>query len=1056
MYRELVDMAYKKIKSSIYFDKTQSILRNKIVEFESNEDTFNKSLDEIADALENEEKFNELKGRILKTIDVNVFPKSIKQESDKNIIKNFNDKSCEIEKLKYFIDMDVRGHILGVIWIMKIGYLIDSKIYEHSYGNRIRKTLINEFSKKPTFSPYLFEPYFIQYESWRDKALDKTQRLFANNQDAVVITLDFKEFYHSVDISESDFEFLLNEALKIKYDYTEEQQDEAEKSQEEALCRFLNKFVCEVVDSYSKKFGNEYGEKHILPIGFLPSNIIANWCLKNFDKAIVDGWNPVYYGRYVDDVLIIEKVEKNSDVYKKIHENNIDIAGLINYFMGYCSRWQENKNFDCKGCSIYETKKCDNIKCSIIPLVSSKVITNKEKNENDIEYTVNSQYNITTNNKSEIKFQNSKLKAFYFDSTENYALIRCFQENISKNKSEFRQMPEDNAVFQDDDYTEIYKIKNDESINKFRGLGGVVLDKYNLSKFIGKYLRIGNLVNDKSESKLEKDLLIIFDNNAIIENYTLWEKILTILVVNENYKLLKEFIFKIIFAIEKIKYNDNNKQSKIKDSLFLTLFSAIMRAFSIVYSKKTNEIFESLIRKKTEFSIYFFKKFLLDDSIIEMYLSELFNKISKYRLNYILTKMSDKTLLPVMIDSVDPEFIIKKDVNFSNFHCILKIIEDGKCNRINLGYKQEYKYYPYIINMYDIVINHSFSKMVDYKEEKFELDKFCEEEKKAYATYNYLTKNHTDLPHEININCKDIKDDNYLISVGKGKKAKLNIAVANVKLNHSNFEKNLQGKPNRCYTRYKELSMVVNEAIKRGVDMLIMPESFVPFEWLSTLARTCAKNKLAVVTGVEHIVINKKVFNLTAVILPYSEKPYECSYISFHLKKHYAPNEDKEIRAYEYTPVKGTHYELYKWNDCYFPVYCCFELSSIKDRSIFQSYSDMLIAVECNKDTKYYSNILESLSRDIHCYCIQANTSDYGDSRITEPSKSETKDLIRTKGGKNSTILVGEVDIKALREFQSVKFSMQCGNHRFKPTPPQFNREIALKKLQGDDDIFES
>lgn len=84
---------------------------------------------------------------------------------------------------------------------------------------------------------------------------------------------------------------------------------------------------------------------------------------------------------------------------------------------------------------------------------------------------------------------------------------------------------------------------------------------------------------------------------------------------------------------------------------------------------------------------------------------------------------------------------------------------------------------------------------------------------------------------------------------------------------------------------------------------------------------------------------------------------------------------------------------------------------------MFQSYADFLVAIEWNRDVNYYSNILESLSRDIHCYCVQVNSSNYGDSRITMPSKTEEKDIMRTKGGKNSTILVDEIDIKRLGSF---------------------------------------
>jgi hypothetical protein len=111
----------------------------------------------------------------------------------------------------------------------------------------------------------------------------------------------------------------------------------------------------------------------------------------------------------------------------------------------------------------------------------------------------------------------------------------------------------------------------------------------------------------------------------------------------------------------------------------------------------------------------------------------------------------------------------------------------------------------------------------------------------------------------------------------------------------------------------------------------------------------------------------------------------------------------------------------------------------------------MIIAVEWNRDVKYYSNILESLSRDIHCYCIQVNSSESGDSRITKPSKSEEKDLIRTKGGVNSSILIDDINISELRDFQLKEYSLQQKDNRYKSTPPNFNKDIVLKKIKGED-----
>ena len=227
-------------------------------------------------------------------------------------------------------------------------------------------------------------------------------------------------------------------------------------------------------------------------------------------------------------------------------------------------------------------------------------------------------------------------------------------------------------------------------------------------------------------------------------------------------------------------------------------------------------------------------------------------------------------------------------------------------------------------------------------------------------------------------------------------------------------------------------------------------------EWLSTLARTCAKNNMAVVTGVEHVVVQDRVYNLTAIILPFESDGFRCAHIAFHSKNHFAPDEVRQIEGYRLKAMDARElgregcYELYNWNNFWFSVYCCYELASISDRSLFQSYADAIVAVEWNHDVNYYSNILESLSRDLHCYCIQVNSCDYGDSRVTKPSKTESKDILRTKGGEEASVLVGTIDIAALRDFQIKEYELQREDYRFKPTPPQFNKDIVLRKILGD------
>ena len=116
---------------------------------------------------------------------------------------------------------------------------------------------------------------------------------------------------------------------------------------------------------------------------------------------------------------------------------------------------------------------------------------------------------------------------------------------------------------------------------------------------------------------------------------------------------------------------------------------------------------------------------------------------------------------------------------------------------------------------------------------------------------------------------------------------------------------------------------------------------------------------------------------------------------------------------------------------------------------MFQSYADAVIAVEWNKDTKYYSNIVESLSRDLHCYCIQVNTAKYGDSRITQPAITEEKDLVKVKGGVNPTVLIDSIDINGLREFQIKGNHLQAkAKGVLKQTPPDFDYIVVQNKLE--------
>ena len=261
---------------------------------------------------------------------------------------------------------------------------------------------------------------------------------------------------------------------------------------------------------------------------------------------------------------------------------------------------------------------------------------------------------------------------------------------------------------------------------------------------------------------------------------------------------------------------------------------------------------------------------------------------------------------------------------------------------------------------------------------------------------------------------KIISDDN--IAVKSEKKTDIRTAVANVRMCGNDIEDILDGKKANKSGRAKEIAELTNEAIKNKADVLVMPEAYVPLQYISLLAKKSAKRQMMTICGIEHIVANGNVWNLTCILIPFIVNDVKYVIPFFRQKKHFAPHEENSIASRGLKIGPTTQNTLFKWGGYAFAAYCCYELTAVHDRAEFIGKAETIYAIEWNQDVNYYSNIMESLSRDMYCYCVQANMSEYGDSRIVAPAHSYCKDIMRVKGGENATILIGIVDIEKLRE----------------------------------------
>lgn len=133
------------MKASVYFDKTQLPLRDKITTFESRSQ-IEKKLEKIVKMLSGTKaEWAQYQEERLSSVGTFVFPKKLKAIEQNMGILTGESIPIEMDAPQYFIDLDAEGHILSVLWVLSVGIALDpggeGGMYEHSYGNRLKKNI---------------------------------------------------------------------------------------------------------------------------------------------------------------------------------------------------------------------------------------------------------------------------------------------------------------------------------------------------------------------------------------------------------------------------------------------------------------------------------------------------------------------------------------------------------------------------------------------------------------------------------------------------------------------------------------------------------------------------------------------------------------------------------------------------------------------------------------------------------------------------------------------------------------------------------------------------
>lgn len=1041
--------AYQKLKSYIYYDNTDLILRRHLVEFESNStkdipgflnvypepyqlsnveehsvgNVVETKLQYFLAQLSNYHNDSAFFDSFISKINVDCYPKKIAPpDAEENFVSNVRQlKEYKVERVNAFINAPIEIHLISVLWILLRGATMDKALKPISYGNRL---LLNKDRTKIVEGSGLFIPYFKQYQKWRDASVEAAERELARGNDVLFINLDIKDFFHSVRLKS-----------KKLYDKKKKHHDQSVSNIENIFLQVHERYTLLVGKDLAipRKFYSSIKRQNgrpahvVLPIGLLSSYVLANDYLKNFDEKVIKELKPAYYGRYVDDLLFVIK--------------NPIVDNLVNN--------KESKLISCIEANLRSLFK-----------ITKVIHTRDKKNRAALELFTH----------PGLHCQSDKSFAYYFDPKESSIVLDKLKKELDDRTSEFRDLPEEDN---DEEFEEAaYYLNYDGTDGKIRTLKDYKENRYGLTVFLANKI-FSALRHDKRLSKQELDQVILFfRGHNCLAFFRLWERIFTFFIVHKEAKAFVDFYLHCFEQIERISevIEGNQIQDKLRLSLLEYLDSANELAlalnpkFLVSNPNAAKNLEAKLSMLQTNSLTLLFNRF--DPTKSDSWWLRRFRETNLIRHHYVVqpllnyTKAAKEKEINLLERNVHFELYDLDEELVANSPRRVKFWECTLATAFSTIWRSNLQDGVSLCNVLGLTFIPSEGKDAGsswefYLDNAFELFKRIN---RWHIPGSEFAGSHS-RDHFYQTYRQELQVDHFNkvyfqeIHVGKNSPhlARPKVAFANTAVELENIRSALQDNPNLTLERYQTLATIMKKIRRERADMILFPECFCPSTYLSTIARYSEKNEKLMVTGVEHVIYSKRAFNFIVTILPVTVAGVKDAIVVFRLKNHYAPSEEELIDGYHLTAPKPNvyRYDLFNFRNIYFANYYCFELADAFHRSLLKSKVDLLIGVEWNRDTLYFGNIVEAGSRDLHCYVAQVNTCQFGDTRLTQPSDSASKDILRLKGGRNDAILVDTIDIEKLRQFQLMKHSLSKEMKHFKPLPPDFRVEDVRRRQKN-------
>lgn len=877
-------------------------------------------------------------------------------------------------------------HVLSTLWMLEVGHLFDAKLTACAYGNRLRRK--QDGKSINSLSLGSFEPYLKPFRDWRDKGITAMRTALEADRKIVALTADVSSFYHELNPG-----FMLAPAFVVKV-------LELELSETQSK---LHRLFIQALRAWAAATPLKKG----LPVGLPASAVVANVALAELDRIVEQQLSPLYYGRYVDDILL---VMENGASFRSTAELWDWVFARAGGKLGWAEQERKQIGFQ--------------------PAYLSD---------------------------SQIRFANAKNKVFMLAGEPGRTLVDAIAHQIHERASEWRAMPRLPQSASHVGTNLLAATQSDgEAADNLRKADALTMRRAGFAiklRDFEAYER--DLLPDAWRAHRQAFFRAFVQHVLVLPQFfdlaVYLPRVIRLATACEDFEALR----KILRALEQlctqltehcelgIKACPSDRvppatelMTRWQKQIYATVRESISAAFPPRLSKDGKAAWQAHMDG--------YLPALDVAALLDWYLSPKGFQAQQARLFSF-----DLAHMPFRFIGLPQEMVAQRGIparkTVAACAHAAELLPDAVLDGTrHLAQWIRFKGLPHGL---------LFATRPYNLPELFILNK---------AAYDAAQR---ETMQAVVLSVRGFKlgdaapvfDKHEVLQIPDGQpKRRYGIAVSSWKTQMASWTAAVMRMPDPDVDRYARLCRLLDGVIAQPQHSryLVLPELALPAHWFIRIARKLQGRGISLITGIEYLHASKgRVRHQVWAALSHDGLGFPSLMIYRQDKQRPAFHEEQELERLAGLELKPDKVwktpPILQHGDLRFALLVCSELTNISYRAALRGRVDALFVPEWNQDTETFNALVESAALDMHAYIVQCNDRQYGDSRIRAPFKeSWQRDLLRVKGGITDYCVIGEIDVQALRAFQS---SHRSPAKPFKPVPDGFDIDFGRKVLPAGD-----